>query len=143
MFKILSLLLKYVFIIIIYLFIFSIIRLIYLDIKGINAIGSDGLAYLKLINRRDSLSFSMEEHYIIHNELSVGRHKSNQIVIKDPFISKNHCKIVVDEEEYFLEDLDSANGTFLNGEKVEDIVRLVNNDRLKIGNIEFLFVDRE
>lgn len=143
MFNILSLIFKYIFIIIIYLFIFSIIRLIYLDIKGMNLSHEGEDVYLKLINRKDLLPFKIEEYYSIGEILSLGRQGDNDVVIKDPFISKNHFKIVEDEEMYYLEDLNSSNGTFLNGEKIEDVVRLSNNDRIRIGNIEFLFVDRE
>lgn len=125
------------------MFIFSIIRLIYLDIKGMGSAGIGGEAYLKLINRKDSLPFKINEHYSINTSLSLGRQGDNDIIIKDPFISKKHFKIVEDEEEYYLEDLKSSNGTFLNGQKVEDVVRLSNGDRITTGNIEFLFVDRD
>ena len=142
MYNLISILFKYVFIIIIYLFIFSIIRLIYLDIKSINFNTLDGNAYLKLINRIDSLPYKINEHYSIDDELTLGRHSDNDIYIKDPFVSKKHFKIVIDEGQYYLEDLDSANGTYLNQEKLEDVVRLKNGDIIKIGNIEFLFVNR-
>lgn len=143
MYNILALLFKYIFIIIIYLFIFSIIRLIYLDIKGMGSISSDTTKYLKLINRIDSLPFKIKEYYPIEDAISLGRHGDNNIVIKDPFISKKHFQIIEDEKKYYLEDLNSANGTFLNGEKVLDAIKLNNGDKLTIGNIEFLFVNRE
>lgn len=142
MFNVLSLLFKYIFIIIIYMFIFSIIRLIYLDIKGMDFVGSGDYAYLKLINRKDSLPFKINEHYSIDEGLSLGRRGDNDIVIKDPYVSKNHFQIVEDEESYFLEDLSSANGTYLNGELIEDAIGLRNGDIIKVGNIEFLFVNK-
>lgn len=143
MYNILSVIFKYVFIIIIYMFIFSIIRLIYLDIKGISKLKDGDGAYLKLINKKDSLPFKIDEHYVIQDRLSLGRKSDNDIIIKDPFVSKAHFNIVEDEEQYFLEDLKSSNGTFLNGEKLMDVVKLSNGDRIRIGNIEFLFVNRE
>lgn len=143
MFNILSLLFKYIFIIIIYMFIFSIIRLIYLDIRGMGSYGIGEDAYLKLINRKDSLPFKINEYYSIDQVLTLGRQGDNDIVIKDPFVSKKHFKIVEDEGEYYLEDLNSSNGTFLNGQRIEDMVKLSNGDRISIGNIEFLFVNRE
>lgn len=143
MFNILSLLFKYIFIIIIYMFIFSIIRLIYLDIRGMGSYGIGEDAYLKLINRKDSLPFKINEYYSIDQVLTLGRQGDNDIVIKDPFVSKKHFKIVEDEGEYYLEDLNSSNGTFLNGQRIEDMVKLSNGDRISIGNVEFLFVNRE
>lgn len=143
MFEIISLLFKYIFIIIIYMFIFSIIRLIYLDIKNINYKNLEGEVYLKLINRKDTLPFKIDEYYPVKNILTLGRKKDNDIVIKDLFISKEHFKIVEDEGKYYLEDLNSKNGTQLNGEIIEDTARLNNGDMIRIGNIEFLFVNRE
>lgn len=124
------------------MFIFSIIRLIYLDIKGMDFTGSADKAYLKLINRKDSLPFKINEHYSIDQRLALGRRGDNDIVIKDPYVSKNHFQIAEDEGGYYLEDLDSANGTYLNGELLEDIVELKNGDIIKVGNIEFLFVNK-
>lgn len=143
MYNILALIFKYIFIIIIYLFIFSIIRLIYLDIKGMGGITSDNATYLKLINRIDSLPFKIKEYYPIDDAISLGRHGDNDIVIKDPYVSKQHFQIIKDEGKYYLEDLNSANGTSLNGNKVFDVVKLKNGDIIKIGQIEFLFVNRE
>ena len=74
MYNIFSLIFKYIFIVIIYLFILSIIRLIYLDIKGIDTQHLDDSAvYLKLINRKDSLPLKVKEYYILDDEVSIGR----------------------------------------------------------------------
>ncbi len=142
MYNLLAILFKYLFIIIIYLFIFSIIRLIYLDIKGIDGMNLDDTIYLKLINRKDSLPFKLKESYSIDNAISLGRHGDNDIVIKDQFISKKHFNIIQDEGKFYLEDLNSANGTYLNSDKIYDIMELKNGDIIRVGQIEFLFVNR-
>lgn len=142
MYNILAIFLKYIFIIIIYLFIFSIIRMIYLDIKGMRGVVLENAAYLKLVNRRDSLSFKIKEYYTIDEGIMLGRHRNNDIVVKDGFISKKHFQIVKDEDEYFLEDMGSANGTYLNKEKILDIVKLENGDLIRVSQIQFLFVNR-
>lgn len=143
MYNILAIIFRYIFIAIIYLFIFSIIRLIYLDIKGMDNLFTDYEVYLKLINRRDSLPFKVEEYYPIEDGLTLGRSGNNDVLVKDPYVSKEHFQIVEDENEYYLEDLNSANGTYLNGDKLIDIVRLKNGDIIKVGQLEFLFVNRE
>lgn len=142
MYNILSVAFKYLFIFIIYLFMFSIIRLIYLDIKGMGIISYDNTTYLKLINRKDSLPFKIKEVYTLEDFTTIGRSNQNKIIIKDPYISKNHLKIVKDEGDYYIEDLNSANGTFINGTKIMDAVRLKNGDRIRLGQVEFLFVKR-
>jgi len=142
MYNILAIFFKYVFIIIIYLFIFSIIRMIYLDIRGMEGMSIDNKSYLKLINRKDSLPFKIKEHYSIDQAISLGRNGENHIEIKDPFVSKKHFQIIEDEGEYYLEDFNSANGTYLNGNKIFDIMRLKDGDTIRVGQIEFLFVNR-
>ncbi|NLY77528.1 MAG: FHA domain-containing protein [Tissierellia bacterium] len=143
MFNIVSVIFKYIFIFIIYVFILSIIRLIYLDIKGIYPIAVNNSAYLKLINRKDTLPFKVREYYPLGDKVTLGRSNNNQIVIKDPYISKQHLRVIKDEDKYYLEDTNSANGTFLNGERVMDAVCLKNGDRISVGQVDFLFVNKE
>lgn len=143
MYNILAIILKYIFIIIIYLFIFSIIRMIYLDIRGMRGVIAENASYLKLINRSDTLAFKIKEYYTVDEGIMLGRHRNNDIVIKDPFVSKKHFQIIKDEDEYFLEDMGSSNGTYLNKEKILDIVKLENGDIIRVSEIQFLFVNRK
>lgn len=141
MFNLLSLIFRYILILLIYLFIIGIIRMIYLDIKSMGGSISDGTSYLKLINRKDTLPFKIGEVYILEKDVTIGRGTQNSIVLRDPYISKNHAKISIDEDEYFLEDLNSANGTLINDENIEDVVKLKDGDRIKFGQVEFLFIE--
>ena len=145
MFELISQVLRYVFIILIYLFIFSILRLMYLDVKSITS-GGGSLddAYLKVVNRLDSLNFKMQEYYVIDGDISLGRSSKNDVVIGDKFVSKNHLLIRVKNQRYYLEDLGSANGTFLNGVKIDpnELIELQNNDKIGVGFIQFIFVDK-
>lgn len=145
MFKILSWIIRYIFIILIYYFLYGIIRLIYLDIQSINRLDKkeNNNPYLKLINRKERLDFDIQEIYDLKNVTTIGRAKDNSIQLLDKYISSNHVKITMDEGEYFLEDQGSINGTYLNSKKIEDVVRLKNGDRIGIGQVEFLFVKED
>ncbi|GAB6086232.1 FHA domain-containing protein [Alkaliphilus crotonatoxidans] len=142
MFEILSWIIRYAFIGLIYYFIYSVIRLIYLDIQSIAKRGKKGQegAYLKLVNRKDRLDFEIHEFYDLKEITTVGRNKENDIILMDKYISSFHCKITMDEGAYFLEDLESVNGTYLNSTKIQDVVELKNGDRIGFGQVEFLFV---
>ncbi|MGF0096219.1 FHA domain-containing protein [Peptoniphilus sp. SGI.035] len=145
MFELISQVLRYVFIILIYLFIFSILRLMYLDVKSMTSRGESlDDAYLKVVNRLDSLNFKMQEYYVIDGDITLGRSSRNDVVIKDKFVSKNHLKILDKNQAYYIEDLGSANGTFLNGTKIEpnELIELQNNDKIGVGFIQFIFVDK-
>lgn len=144
MFELASQVLKYIFIIIIYLFIFSILRLMYLDIRTMADFGSSlDNSYLKVVNRLDSLNFKMLEHYVLKSNMTLGRSSKNDIVIKDKFVSKKHLEIVEKNSSFYIRDLNSANGTYLNGEKVEPQVPILlqNGDRIGVGFIQFIFVE--
>ncbi|WP_242978162.1 FHA domain-containing protein [Garciella nitratireducens] len=115
--------------------------MIYLDIKGIRRRSSMGSTYLKLINRRDELPFKVEESYSIPSSVSIGRSNKNDIIIKDPFISKNHAIIEKKHNEYYIEDLNSSNGTFVNNEQIFNPIRLQHGDTITIGQVNFIFVN--
>lgn len=71
--------------------------------------------------------------------ISIGRDKENIIVLDDHFTSRRHCRIQRKENEGFiLQDMNSRNGTFLNGGRVFKAL-LKNNDRIQLGNKEFIF----
>ncbi len=65
--------------------------------------------------------------------LSIGRNNSNDVVIKDSFVSGTHCSITLDEKgKFYLQDLGSSNGTFVNGNRVQQ-AWLADNDEVRIG----------
>ena len=145
MYEILAGVVKYAFVFIVYMFILSIVRLIYLDISVSTrreSTSGSGYAYLKLINLRRNLTFKMHESYSIKESALIGRSKRCQIYIDDPYMSKNHAKIFLRDGAFYIEDLDSTNGSFLNGRRLPDHpIRLKDSDKLSFGNISFIFVD--
>jgi len=142
MFRIFSLALSYVFIFLIYYFIFNIIRLIYLDIKNMKEKeeSNTGGPFLKLLTTKEKLDFSVESLYSVKQDAVIGRGAESDIKIEDIFISTKHAQITRDEDEFFIEDLESVNGTYLNGNRLEDVARLKNGDKVGIGLLEFVFV---
>ena len=52
------------------------------------------------------------------DEVSIGRGVKNHIVIHDNEVSREHCRLVRLLEGYELHDLQSSNGTFVNGQRV-------------------------
>ena len=55
-------------------------------------------------------------------EFSVGRSKDNDIVFANEFVSSKHAKIIYDKNRFSIEDLDSTNGTFVNGRCIQNRV---------------------
>jgi len=73
--------------------------------------------------------------------LKIGKSPSNdvyRIFYNDPTVSNIHCEIFIDDEgNKFLTDLNSTNGTFVNGNKIKNSVKLEKHDILKLGNTIF------
>ena len=68
-------------------------------------------------------------------EKTIGRSSENDIVIKDDLmVSRNHAILYFDEGSILIEDLNSANGTFVNGNLISTIIKLDEYDILKVGN---------
>ena len=65
----------------------------------------------------------------------IGRGTENDIVLADPSVSTSHGRLVFKTDRVFVEDLDSANGTRLNG-KVVKSAELHDGDRLVLGDVE-------
>jgi pSer/pThr/pTyr-binding forkhead associated (FHA) protein len=144
-FEILSSLLKYIFVTIIYLFIYGVIRLIYLDIKSASSQNfqiKKNTPYLKLINIREHFDFKVEEIYMLGKDVDIGRAVRNSIVINDPYMSTRHARFSFKDGKYFIEDLGSTNGTLVNGKYVKNITQpLKDGDKIRIGQVDFLFVN--
>jgi len=68
----------------------------------------------------------------------VGRDNSSNLVIEDTLASRRHFAIVKDGDFYTIKDLNSKNGTFLNGNKIS-VSNLKNSDIIKAGSSSLIF----
>ena len=81
---------------------------------------------------------------IIHlqdmNQIKIGRGKSNDIIIDDELVDREHCLIYLGgNSEYFIKDVKSKFGVFVNGIKVDDSKKLKDNDFIIICGYKFLY----
>ncbi|MEM9478077.1 MAG: adenylate/guanylate cyclase domain-containing protein [Verrucomicrobiota bacterium] len=72
----------------------------------------------------------------------IGRSASADIMIEEPNISRQHAMIRRSDGGYSLFDLDSANGSTVNGAPVSEPVTLANGDRIGVADFEFVFHER-
>lgn len=67
------------------------------------------------------------------NEVIIGRDSGNDIIITDQGVSGKHAKIYLDAGTLYIEDLRSLNGTFVNGARVTNRMRIKPSDRINLG----------
>ena len=73
----------------------------------------------------------------VRNDITIGRKEDNSVVLNDQHVSGNHAILSIRNEALVLEDLNSTNGTLVNGKKISGRVRLNINDEIRIGTTKF------
>lgn len=84
-----------------------------------------------------------QTHILDEETLTLGRGDECDISFHDDEISKEHCQITVEKGYFFLEDLGSSNGTYLDGKKLKKKVLLSYSDRIVMGNTIIRFFMEE
>ena len=136
---IISSIMKYAIIAIIYLIIIFALRIMYKDIKG----GGKKKAVirktmgLEVIERGENFNLRVGAVIPLNNELSVGRKADNLLILGDKYVSSEHARIYRKNTDYILQDLGSTNGTLMNKKKVKGMVVIKKGDEIKIGTSIF------
>jgi pSer/pThr/pTyr-binding forkhead associated (FHA) protein len=80
--------------------------------------------------------------YKITTKITIGREKSNNIVVDDNMVSRFHAFIQKIKDEYYIKDMASTNGTSVNNEKVTsgNYMKLNKGDTIQVGRTELLIV---
>ena len=97
---------------------------------------SNGSAPMLRVASGTSLESGTE--FNITGVITVGRGQGCNIAIpKDTFASSVHARVYEHSNGYYVEDLDSTNGTFVNGKKISGPQVIVSGDRLQVGQTIF------
>ena len=80
--------------------------------------------------------------HLTADQVSVGRDASNELCLADKVVSRKHCSIQHVGEQYEIIDLDSHNGTFVNGLPIRRKA-IEHGDTIRTGNSEFVFLTHE
>ncbi len=84
------------------------------------------------------LIISGTAHELAEELITIGRAPDNAIVIDDPSVSSRHAQVELSGETYRLKDLESTNGTRVNGIPITETV-LRFDDRIRFGGVEARF----
>jgi pSer/pThr/pTyr-binding forkhead associated (FHA) protein len=82
-----------------------------------------------------------QEHRLPPQTATVGRSVECDVVIASKSVSREHSRLRREGRRWFVEDLGSTNGTYLNGERVINSLALLDGDSLKVGDVTFVFHD--
>ena len=153
MFSVVLLILRYAFLVLLFIFIIKLVKWMFCDLANDKALLPDdlrGLAEIKdvkenagarlIVVKSSSPDLNCGDAFDIDRDIVLGRIGSSDIVIRDTFTSSKHARVFTRTGHYWLEDLGSTNGTFLNEVLVEQPVILADKDIFRVGGVTFQFV---
>ncbi len=118
-----------------YSFLGWIFYLIYTDLQATNS---------KIISRRiPKIIITLENESdnplsFEEAEITIGRDKNCDIEIHDDTVSSLHARLSYHHNQWWVEDLQSTNGTFLNDERVFTSIVMISGDELRLGNARLM-----
>jgi pSer/pThr/pTyr-binding forkhead associated (FHA) protein len=80
----------------------------------------------------------LREIPITQSEFLIGRGGDCELRLAVPDVSRHHCLIRLGNDEAVIEDLGSANGTMLNGQRVRSATTLRSGDLIQVGQCRFV-----
>ena len=95
------------------------------------------MAVLQMTNgpqRGQSYELSQQKYVL-------GRHPDCDIVVDAGAVSRQHAQVLGEDGQFFVEDLKSRNGTYVNGQLIEKRQLLVGGDMIQISDLALRFVD--
>ena len=95
----------------------------------------------ELVEHEEFCEDTSKAYILIGDKITIGSGKGGAIAVKDSSISKEHIAIYHEENRYWIEDLGTPGGSFVNDEPLVDKRTLQLGDKIKIGNVEMTVDD--
>ena len=145
--KLMAIVFGVIFIIILYFIIYYALKIMYKDIK-VNNVRNENLSKLpkkkvkknygiEVISPGENSNIKKGTIIPVIDIITIGRKEDNSVVLQDMHTSGNHAKLVVKENNLYIQDLHSTNGTFVNGRKISTNVKLLGREEIQIGTTVF------
>ena len=80
-----------------------------------------------------SQSYDYQRH-----EINIGRHPASDLVLDSERVSANHARLFYFQKQWWIEDLDSTNGSLINNESIISPTVVVDGDEIQCGDINLL-----
>jgi pSer/pThr/pTyr-binding forkhead associated (FHA) protein len=122
------------FLALIYLFLIGVVRVLIRDLRAASREPATELGRLIVLTSPTGEP-AVGSVFALDAVTTIGRDVNNAIVIEDPFASSEHCALTFRGRSWYVEDLASTNGTFLNGSQVDGTAPMSYGDEIQVGEV--------
>jgi len=126
--------LRLAFVALIYVFFFVVARALWRDLRAAVVGGGQALARLVVVGGPEG-GPKAGTSYPLDAVNTIGRDVNNSVVIDDTYVSAEHAVLTFRGRTWFVEDNDSTNGTWVNGQRVSTYLPVGYGDELQIGRL--------
>jgi len=124
-----------------YLFMFWVARLLLRDLRAATRDPGGALARLVVVGSQVSEP-ARGTVFGLDAVATIGRDVNNSIVVEDDFASTEHAVLTFRGRAWYVEDLASTNGTFINGLPIEGLSAIAYGDELQVGKFKLTYLER-
>jgi hypothetical protein len=128
-------LVRILFLVLLYLFLFAVVRVLLRDLRAASRPRSE-LGRLVVIESPEGEPAAGSE-LALDAVSTLGRDVNNSIVVDDPFASGQHASLTFRGRSWYVEDLGSTNGTYLNGIPIDQPAPVGFGDEIQVGAVRF------
>ena len=93
------------------------------------------IGHLRVVNGGEA-PLTTGDVFTLHIHTTLGRASDNHVVLADTYVSSYHARLDRHDDEWWLTDLESRNGTLLNGVPISKAVPLAEGDVIGVGHVE-------
>lgn len=124
------------FLLLLYVFLFRVVRTLLRDLRAAAREPTTTLGRLVVVSSHGSEP-PAGHVFALDAITTLGRDVNNSIVVDDPFASTEHAILTFRGSAWYVEDLGSTNGTYVNGHPVDGVATIGFGDELQVGQVRF------
>lgn len=121
----------------IYLFLFQVVLLIWRDLRRVTEVEPKHpkMAGRLIVVSPGATSYEPGFSFPLYGDTTIGRGPENNLVLSDGFVSSRHAILSLRDGQWWLSDLGSKNGSWVNGERVTGEVQVAPGDVITLGQV--------
>lgn len=129
-------LLRLLFLLFLYLFLIAVVRVLVRDLRAAAREPDTELGRLVVVESPNGEP-PAGSVFALDAITTLGRNVNNTIVVDDPFASTEHAVLTYRGRTWYVEDVGSTNGTYVNGARIDGVAPIGYGDEMHVGQVRF------